>query len=97
MDFRGTPAALTRHRGVIATLVVASVLAATGVGAIDSESLRLLLLGAQDMNTPQTLMRAVTPQTNDKVHQLLAAFGVKRHDGDWFLATKEALTNFIDG
>ena len=40
---------------------------------------------------------AVTPQTNDKVHQLLAAFGVKRHDGDWFLATKEALTNFIDG
>ena len=33
-------------------------LSATNARAIDSESLHLLLLGAQDMNTPQTVLRA---------------------------------------
>ena len=39
-------------------IVAAVVLTATSARAVDSESLRLLLLGAQDMNTPQTVLRA---------------------------------------
>ena len=41
--------------GLVAALAA---LTAVPVRATDSESLRLLLLGAQDMNTPQTVMRA---------------------------------------
>jgi hypothetical protein len=44
-----------RTAGIVAGLLA---LAAGHAAALDSESLRLLLLGAQDMNTPQTTMRA---------------------------------------
>ena len=39
-------------------IVAVFVLTASSARALDSDSLRLLLLGAQDMNTPQALMRA---------------------------------------
>ena len=70
--------------------------------AIDSESLRLLLLGAQDMNTPQTVLRADIaialetykgPRTTQAV-----AFFVPGKEASWYLQLKEpALAALVRG
>ncbi len=54
MHFRGKTAGRAWRLGIVASVLVA----ATSAQATDSDSLRLMLLGAQDMNTPQTMMRA---------------------------------------
>ena len=75
--------------GVVAALVLST----TTARAIDSESLRLLLLGAQDMNTPQTVWRAdVTialetykgPRTTQAI-----AFFVPGKEARWYFQLKE--------
>ena len=89
MDFRGRTAAMAWRIGVISGLV----LAATSARATDSESLRLLLLGAQDMNTPQTMMRADIaialetykgPRTTEAI-----AFFAPGPDARWYLQLKD--------
>lgn len=71
-------------------------IAAGHAAAIDSESLRLLLLGAQDMNTPQTTMRADIaialethkgPRTTEAI-----AFFAPGKDARWYLQLKEPAT-----
>jgi hypothetical protein len=61
--------------------------------AIDSESLRLLLLGAQDMNTPQTTMRAdiaVALETHKGPRKTEAiAFFAPGKEARWYIQLKE--------
>jgi hypothetical protein len=84
--------------------IVAALLALTvgPVRAIDSSSLRLLLLGAQDNNTPQTVMRADIaialetykgPRTTEAV-----AFFDPGKDARWYVQLKEpALAALVRG
>ncbi len=67
---------------------------AGGADAIDSASLRLLLLGAQDMSTPQTVLRADIaialetykgPRTTQAI-----AFLTPGKDATWYFQLKEA-------
>jgi hypothetical protein len=75
--------------GIVGVLL----LTATQARAIDSESLRLLLLGAQDMNTPQTMMRADIaialetykgPRTTSAI-----GFFAPGKDARWYLQLKD--------
>jgi hypothetical protein len=81
---------------------MALALAATAARAIDSDSLRLLLLGAQDMNTPQTVWRADITVALDtykgpRATQAIAFF-VPGKDARWYLQLKEpALTALVLG
>jgi hypothetical protein len=70
--------------------------------AIDSESLRLLLLGAQDNNTPQTVMRAdigIALETYKGPRATTAvAFFAPGKDARWYLQLKEpALAALVRG
>lgn len=81
---------------------MAVVLAATPVHAIDSESLRLLLLGAQDQSTPQTMLRAdiaVALETHTGPRSTQAvAFLAPGKDARWYLQLKEpALSALVLG
>jgi hypothetical protein len=84
--------------------IVAGLLAFTAgqAAAIDSESLRLLLLGAQDMNTPQTVLRAdiaVALETykGPRTTQAIAFF-VPGKEANWYLQLKEpALAALVRG
>ncbi len=77
-------------------------LSATNARAIDSESLHLLLLGAQDMNTPQTVLRAdiaVALETykGPRTTQAIAFF-VPGKEANWYLQLKEpALAALVRG
>lgn len=98
MNHWGRKAGVVCRLGVVATVL----LAATSAHATDSESLRLLLLGAQDMNTPQTMMRADIaialetdkgPRTTEAV-----AFFAPGPDARWYLQLKEpALAALVRG
>ena len=75
---------------------------ATSAFALDSESLRLLLLGAQDMNTPQTTMRAdiaIARETHTGARTTQAiAFFAPGKDARWYLQLKEpALEALVRG
>jgi hypothetical protein len=75
--------------GVVAALV----LMAASARATDSESLRLLLLGAQDMNTPQTLMRAdiaiaLETYKGPRTTQAIAFFAPGK-DARWYIQLKD--------
>lgn len=76
--------------GIVTGLVA---LAAGHAAAIDSESLRLLLLGAQDMNTPQTTMRAdiaIALDTYKGPRKTEAvAFFAPGKDARWYIQLKE--------
>ena len=77
-------------------------LAGGQAAAIDSESLRLLLLGAQDMNTPQTVMRAdiaIALETYKGPRSTTAiAFFAPGKDARWYLQLKEpALAALVRG
>src|SRR5437868_3491222 len=86
------------HLGILAILVLTS----ASAYATDSESLRLLLLGAQDMNTPQTMMRADIaialetdkgPRTTEAV-----AFFAPGPEARWYFQLKEpALAALVRG
>jgi hypothetical protein len=83
-------------------VVAAVVLAATSARALDSESLRLLLLGAQDMNTPQTMMRAdivIALETSKGPRATEAiAFFAPGKDARWYLQLKDpALAALVRG
>lgn len=94
----------TRSIGKVRQLaIVAGLLAATGTAvALDSESLRLLLLGAQDMNTPQTTMRAdiaiaLETHKGPRTTQAIAFFAPGK-DARWYLQLKEpALQALVRG
>jgi hypothetical protein len=85
--------------GWVAALILFS---AAPVRAIDSASLRLLLLGAQDNNTPQTVMRADIaialetykgPRSTEAV-----AFFLPGKDARWYLQLKDpALAALVQG
>ena len=75
--------------GIVAVLA----LTAGRVDATDSDSLRLLLLGAQDNNTPQTVLRADIaialetykgPRSTEAV-----AFFLPGKDARWYLQMKD--------
>jgi len=74
-------------------IVAAVVLTAATAGAIDSESLRLLLLGAQDMNTPQTVLRAdiaIALETYKGPRSTQAiAFFMPGKDARWYIQLKD--------
>ncbi len=77
-------------------------LSASGARAIDSESLRLLLLAAQDNNTPQTVMRAdigIALETYKGARWTTAiAFFAPGKDARWYLQLKEpALAALVRG
>jgi len=80
----------------------AIVLVATSAAALDGESLRLLLLGAQDMNTPQTILRAdiaVSLETykGPRTTQAIAIFAPGK-DAHWYLQLKDpGLTALVLG
>ena len=75
--------------------------AGTAVG-MDSESLRLLLLGTQDNNTPRTLLRAdvgLTLKAHDgeRTTEAIALF-VPGKDARWYLQVKEpAISGLVLG
>jgi len=75
--------------------IVAGAMALAGghAAAIDSESLKLLLLGAQDMNTPQTTMRAdiaVALETYKGPRNTEAvAFFAPGKEARWYIQLKE--------
>jgi hypothetical protein len=82
-------------RGIMAGVgtVLAIALTTTSARAIDSESLRLLLLGAQDMNTPQTVLRAdiaiaLETYKGPRATQALALF-VPGKDARWYFQLKD--------
>ncbi len=81
----------TLRRLALATCL--TVLAAASARATDSESLRLLLLGAQDMNTPQTTMRAdiaIALETYKGPRTTRAiAFFAPGKDARWYLQLEE--------
>ena len=85
----GSGRAIAARLGMVGALVVW----ATTAGAIDSDSLRLLLLGAQDMNTPQTVLRAdmtIALETYKGPRSTQAiAFFVPGKDARWYLQLKE--------
>ncbi|MCC6850043.1 MAG: outer membrane lipoprotein-sorting protein [Deltaproteobacteria bacterium] len=75
---------------------------ATSARALDGASLRLLLLGAQDMNTPQTTMRAdiaIALETYKGPRTTRAiAFFAPGKDARWYLQLKEpALEALVRG
>lgn len=76
--------------GILAGLLT---LAVGRADAIDSESLKLLLLGAQDMNTPQTTMRAdiaIALETYKGPRKTEAiAFFAPGKDARWYIQFKE--------
>ncbi len=83
--------------------VVAGLLGlAASAFALDGESLRLLLLGAQDMHTPQTTMRAdiaiaLETHTGPRTTRAIAFFTPGK-DARWYLQLKEpALEALIRG
>ena len=84
--------------GIVGVLL----LTATQARAIDSESLRLLLLGAQDMNTPQTMMRAdiaiaLEASTGPRTTRAIA-FLVPGKDARWYLQLEHPpLTALVRG
>lgn len=85
--------------GIMAALIA---LSAMPVQAVDSASLRLLLLGAQDNNTPQTVMRADIaialetykgPRSTEAV-----AFFLPGKDDRWYLQLKDpGLAALVNG
>jgi hypothetical protein len=83
-----------RHRAASLTGIIAVVLGATVAAALtSSDTLRLLLLGAQDMNTPQTLLRAdvaveVTTPQGKRTTEAIALFAPGK-DARWYLQLRE--------
>lgn len=79
------------RRVALATCLVA--LTTASARATDSESLRLILLGAQDNNTPQTTMRAdiaIALETYKGPHTTRAiAFFAPGKDARWYLQLEE--------
>jgi hypothetical protein len=74
-------------------IVAAVVLTAASVRAIDSDSLRLLLLGAQDMSTPQTMLRAdiaiaLDTYKGPRSTQAIAFF-MPGKDARWYIQLKD--------
>ena len=83
---------VTRALAVLAALA-AMVSAAASASALDSQSLRLLLLGAQDMNTPQTPLRAdiaveVREPKGSRTTQAIAFF-LPGPEARWYLQLRE--------
>jgi hypothetical protein len=85
--------------GIVAALTA---LTAVPVRATDSESLRLLLLGAQDMNTPQTVMRAdiaiaLETYKGPRATEAVAFFAPGK-DARWYFQLKDpALAALVRG
>lgn len=83
-------------------IMTAFMLTAAAARATDSDSLHLLLLGAQDMNTPQTVLRAdiaISLETykGPRTTQALAFF-VPGKDARWYFQMKEpALAALVRG
>lgn len=79
-----------RTVGIVAALVM---LTTASAFALDSESLRLLLLGAQDNNTPQITMRAdigIALETHKGKRETQAiAFFPPGKDARWYLQLKD--------
>jgi hypothetical protein len=80
----------TLKLGLVAAVLA---LATAPAHAIDSESLRLLLLGAQDMSTPQTMLRAdiaiaLETHKGPRTTQAIAFFAPGK-DARWYLQLKE--------
>ncbi len=76
----------------LATAVLLMGQAGTAVG-MDSESLRLLLLGTQDNNTPRTLLRAdvelaLKTHAGERATEAIALF-VPGKDARWYLQVKD--------
>ena len=98
MNYRGRTAGHAWQLGIVAALV----LAASSGRALDGESLRLLVLGAQDMNTPQTLLRADIaialetykgPRTTEAI-----AFFAPGKDARWYVQLEDpALAALVRG
>ncbi|MCC6766789.1 MAG: outer membrane lipoprotein-sorting protein [Deltaproteobacteria bacterium] len=92
---RGT----ARTLGIVAGLLI---LAARSAAALDGESLRLLLLGAQDMNTPQVTMRAdiaiaLETHTGPRATRAIAFFAPGK-DARWYLQLEDpALAALVRG
>jgi hypothetical protein len=92
------------RRGIAAGvgLIGAIMLTATGAAATDSDSLHLLLLGAQDMNTPQTVLRAdiaiaLETYKGPRATQAVAFF-VPGKDARWYFQLKDpALAALVRG
>lgn len=79
---------------VASAVAIAALLWGAGVaGALDGQSLRLLLLGAQDMSTPQTMLRAdatVTVETpkGTRTTEAIALFAPGK-EARWYLQVRE--------
>ena len=85
--------AMRFRRSLMLTAAVLALAAPNPARATSGDSLRLLMLGAQDMNTPQTLLRAditgevETPQSTRKI-QAIALFAPGK-DAHWFFQVRE--------
>ncbi len=84
---------MIKHPTTKVLAVAASLCGAVGVQAMGGESLRLLLLGAQDMNTPQFLWRAdatvsVEAPKGSRTTQAIALFAPGK-DARWYLQLRE--------
>jgi len=83
-------------------IVAGAALVATSARAVDSESLKLLLLGAQDMNTPQTMLRAdiaiaLETYKGPRTTQAVAFFAPGK-EANWYFQLKEpALAALVRG
>ena len=89
MRQRGNGGGKVRRLGMIAAVL----LAATSAAATGGDALRLLLLGAQDMNTPQTMLRAdiviaLETHKGPRTTQAIAFFAPGK-DARWYLQLKE--------
>lgn len=76
-----------------ASLVALLLVASRSTAALDGEGLRLLLLGAQDQSTPQTMQRAditieVDGPKEKRVTQAIAFFAPGK-DARWYLQLRE--------
>jgi hypothetical protein len=82
------------HRGSVTFAALAAVLlAAVPARGLESDSLRLLLLGAEDMNTPQTLLRAdvalrLETHTGERATDAIALFAPGK-DARWYVQVRE--------
>lgn len=98
MRQRGNGGGRFGRLGVIAAIL----LAATNAEATGGDALRLLLLGAQDMNTPQTMLRAdivlaLETHKGPRTTQAIAFFAPGK-EARWYLQLKEpALTALVTG
>jgi Outer membrane lipoprotein-sorting protein len=81
------------RRVVIVVVVVLAALAGGSARATDSNALRLLMLSAQDMNTPQTLLRAdiaieIEGPQGKKTTDAVALFAPGK-EARWYLQLRE--------